>query len=249
MGQSQSFGEMALSATIEAAGVLSLSTRELEIIRLGERAVMRLDGGRVIARVERSSPGAEAARHEVRLVRWLDSAGLPVARPLAIAQPVVANAAAVTFWHAVDGGPANTAALGVLLKHLHRLRPPAELLPISLVHGDASTKNTLTAPDGPVLIDFEFAGWGQPEWDLTQVAVLRGLGWHTDQEYREFCDAYGFDITTWHGYPTLRAVRELRITTFLTQLAGENLMIDRELHHRVADLMIPGSVRRWGPET
>jgi fructosamine-3-kinase len=37
---------------------------------------------------------------------------------------------------------------------------------VALVHGDASPKNILTGPGGPVLLDSECATWGDPAFDL-----------------------------------------------------------------------------------
>jgi streptomycin 6-kinase len=49
---------------------------------------------------------------------------------------------------------------------LRAIRRSYECHPIALLHGDASPKNILAGPDGPVLLDSECATWGDPAFDL-----------------------------------------------------------------------------------
>src|SRR5262245_9635663 len=89
------------------------------------------------------------------------------------------------------------------------------------IHGDAHVANLMVTADGPVLIDFERFGWGQPEWDLAMTATeYRTAGWWTDAQYRAFVDAYGFDVTAWSGFDVLRRIHEIRMTTWIMQNAG-----------------------------
>ncbi len=116
------------------------------LIRLGENAVYRLPGG-VVARVAR--PGAEAAaRLEVRLARWLATQHARAARPLPLAQPVMAAGRAVTFWE--DLGPhreGQAVEVAQALRHLHQLPPPpASLLPAWEPFARLDTRLNTAAP-------------------------------------------------------------------------------------------------------
>ena len=112
-------------------------------------------------------------------------------------------------------------------------------LPRCVVHGDAWQGNIAVPMDsGPILLDLEHVSIGRPEWDLLSVAVDR-----TDferisaEDYRAFTDAYGgFDVTTWPGYRTLAAIRELRWVSFVLSKADTNRDAARETQHRLACL-------------
>ncbi|WP_268742183.1 phosphotransferase enzyme family protein [Nocardiopsis dassonvillei] len=116
-----------------------------------------------------------------------------------------------------------------------------------VIHGDANIGNVLATPQGVVLFDLDGICWGPPEWDLVLTALYRDLGWHSDTEYADFCDVYGFDVTSWDGYPLYKQVRELRMTTWLAQKCGESPEIDAEIARRIADLADPHRPRTWNP--
>ncbi|WP_460302027.1 phosphotransferase enzyme family protein [Actinocorallia aurea] len=290
----ESFGEASRSAVREAARRTGLKLEGLELLRLGERAVYRLDGGHVVARVGRPRDAGTMARREVEVARWLTAEGLPVVRPLAGEQPLIAHGLFVSLWENVEGDWTRPAALARALRELHGLKPPAALdlpdfdplrqisegieaakglsaaergvlraevervsaalpqvdlrMPRSVIHGDANIGNILLRPDGvAVLFDLGGACWGPPEWDLVTTAVYRDLGWHTDDEYAEFCEVYGFDVSEIAGFPVLKSLQELRMTTWLAQKDGESPAITEEIRQRVADLQNPDAPRNWHP--
>jgi Ser/Thr protein kinase RdoA (MazF antagonist) len=118
-------------------------------------------------------------------------------------------------------------------------------LPRGPIHGDAHPKNLLTDRGQVVLLDFESAATGPREWDLlpTVIAVDRyGL---PEEKYREFADTYGFDVRSWTGYPVLREVRELTMTTWIMQNVGESRATADEFALRVACLRERDSNRAW----
>ena len=118
----------------------------------------------------------------------------------------------------------------------------------SAVHGDAHTGNLLRLPDGATaLIDLERFAYGQPETDLIVTAIDRNMGWCTEREYQEFVEAYGFDVTGWDGYPVVRAISELKMTTWLMQNVGHSVAIDEEIRMRLNDLRRPEAPRHWSP--
>jgi hypothetical protein len=61
----------------------------------------------------------------------------------------------------------------------------------------------------------------------------------SEERYREFADAYGFDVRTWAGYPVLREIRELTMTTWLMQNVGESAAAAAEFALRVVSLRTP----------
>lgn len=122
--------------------------------------------------------------------------------------------------------------------------PPG--LPQCMLHGDASGSNLAVTDDGTVtLLDLERCSAGPPEWDLTSFAVELGYRWISDAEYRTFCAAYSHDVTVWPGYPLFRDIRELRMTTWLAQQAGERPELRAEARHRVSCLRGERGSRPW----
>jgi aminoglycoside phosphotransferase (APT) family kinase protein len=128
-----------------------------------------------------------------------------------------------------------------LLERLHDLRDEVARLSYPLdpapTHGDAHVENLMIRDGEPVLIDFERFAWGQPEWDLAMTATeYLTAKWWTDDQYAKFCDAYGHDVTNWDGFPVLRAVHELKMTTWLMQNVAESREIADEYQVRMRTL-------------
>lgn len=120
-------------------------------------------------------------------------------------------------------------------------------LPQGVVHGDAHVQNLMIAGERPVLIDFERVAWGQPEWDLAKTATEFELaGFYTSDQYQEFVDAYGFDVTTWPGFPVLRSAVGLGMTTWLMQNVQHDATIAAEYRKRVLTLRGRSS-EQWKP--
>ncbi|MGH3217293.1 MAG: phosphotransferase family protein [Streptosporangiaceae bacterium] len=121
-------------------------------------------------------------------------------------------------------------------------------LPRSAVHGDAHQSNLIQRPDGRViLIDLERFAYGPPESDLAVTATEHLVGWHTDAEYASFCDVYGFDVTQWDGFPVIRAINELKMTTWLMQNVRESDRVASEFRTRLTSLHDPSAPREWQP--
>jgi aminoglycoside phosphotransferase (APT) family kinase protein len=137
------------------------------------------------------------------------------------------------------------ARLESLQAELPGLRFP---LPAGPVHGDAHVQNLMITATGPVLIDFERFAWGHPEWDLSMTATEhQTAGWWTPHEYARFTTAYGFDVTSWDGYPVLRAAHELKMTSWLAQNIAKSREVADEVTARMATLrgqLPPGN---WRP--
>ncbi|MCX5423638.1 phosphotransferase enzyme family protein [Streptomyces sp. NBC_00078] len=122
-------------------------------------------------------------------------------------------------------------------------------LPTGHLHGDFNVGNVLRDAAGrPKVIDLDGFVIGPREWDLMQTAMYYdSFGWHTEAEYADFVDGYGFDVRKWSGYAVLRSVRELLMVTWLSQNAGTNPRAAEEVEKRVETLRSGGSRRDWAP--
>jgi aminoglycoside phosphotransferase (APT) family kinase protein len=122
-------------------------------------------------------------------------------------------------------------------------------LPQGVIHGDASVGNVLLDSYGaPLLIDLDGFTIGPREWDLVQTAMFYdSFGWHTRQEYEDFARVYGYDITSWPGYPALREIREFVMVTWLIQKAAEDDQSAAEATKRIASLRTGASRMEWLP--
>ncbi|KOX19802.1 aminoglycoside phosphotransferase [Saccharothrix sp. NRRL B-16348] len=124
--------------------------------------------------------------------------------------------------------------------------PPG--LPRRVVHGDAWEGNVVrTHEGGLVLLDFERCSLGPPEWDLVSTAVSHvTTGWIDSTKWTAYSNAYGFDVTTWHGFDILRDIRELRMTSMAAQVAATNpAQYADQAAHRLACLQGQRGPRPW----
>jgi aminoglycoside phosphotransferase (APT) family kinase protein len=129
-------------------------------------------------------------------------------------------------------------------ERLADLRP---VLPPGVVHGDAHLGNLISGPTGPVLCDFDSTCVGPREWDLTALPVgVARLG-HPQRWYRQLVREYGFDVTRWAGYPVLREVRELKLTTSVLPILRSNPAVRPELRRRLAALRAGDTAATWSP--
>jgi len=123
------------------------------------------------------------------------------------------------------------------------------VLPQGVIHGDANIGNVLRDREGnPVVIDLDGFASGPREWDLALTAVYYdSFGWHNRDEYETFVRVYGFDIMQWPGYPTMRAVREFLMVTWVIQEAKESPQVAAEAAKRIAALRTGASRKDWQP--
>lgn len=130
---------------------------------------------------------------------------------------------------------------------LARLTEIEPLIPPGVIHGDAHLGNLIPAPTGPVICDFDSTRVGPREWDLTPAAVgaLRfdyGGGLH-----RDLAAAYGADVTTWPGFPTLRRLRELQLVTSVLPTLAVNPALRQQWRHRLDTYRARDDHARWTP--
>lgn len=123
------------------------------------------------------------------------------------------------------------------------------MLPQGVIHGDAGIGNVLHDRHGkPVVIDLDGFAIGPREWDLALTAIYYdSFGWHTLDEYETFVRVYGFDIMQWPGYPTMRAVREFLMVTWVIQSAGADPRIADEAGKRITALRTGANRKDWQP--
>jgi aminoglycoside phosphotransferase (APT) family kinase protein len=117
--------------------------------------------------------------------------------------------------------------------------------PQGFIHGDAHRSNLIVTPDQVLLADFDWVARGPREWDLTPTAVAAQRFGLPEKDYAAFADAYGRDVLAWTGYPTLRAVREVTMTTWLMQNVTESPEIHAEFRLRVRCLREGDHDQRW----
>lgn len=107
------------------------------------------------------------------------------------------------------------------------------VLPGGIIHGQAEVGNVLLRAGHPVLIDFERVAIGPREWDLIDTAVTVTRFGLSEERYRDFSDAYGFDVRAWDGYEIYRRLWELRATTWLMQNGYHSPEAAREIEVRL----------------
>ncbi|MFC5241846.1 aminoglycoside phosphotransferase family protein [Streptomyces atrovirens] len=120
-------------------------------------------------------------------------------------------------------------------------------LPECVVHGDAWVGNVAHTPEGPVLLDFERASIGPPEWDLVFTTAVRTttIGVVTEAQYTQFCGAYGTDVTKREGYELLAGARELRMSLYAAQHTAMRPERQAEARYRVDCLRGRTEPRPW----
>jgi hypothetical protein len=109
-------------------------------------------------------------------------------------------------------------------------------LPTVALHGDAHIKNVMITDSAAMLIDLEAFAEGPAEWDLAKTAAETSMGMHSERNYASFVDGYGYDITTWSGWPVLQAIQQLKMVTWLSQNIDHSARIRSEYEKRITTL-------------
>lgn len=151
----------------------------------------------------------------------------------------------------IHAAPISQSDAEFLASELARLRQAWETarfeLDTSVIHGDPHADNIVTTEDGTVVIlDLERFALGPPEWDLTLMASeYDSFRWITEDQYRSFVEAYGYDVLKSPAYPVLRDLRELRMTSWLANKADQNEQIAIEVAQRISCLRGHDGDRPW----
>jgi hypothetical protein len=119
------------------------------------------------------------------------------------------------------------------------------VLPAGLIHGDPFLGNLIPGSDGPVLCDFDSTCIGPREWDLTPVAVGKLRFNYPHDDHSLVAARYGFDVTTWDGFPVLRRIRELKLVTSVLPVLRSNPDIRDQWQHRLTTFKNGDSAAKW----
>lgn len=112
---------------------VGLDARGATLLRLGENMLYRLASVPAVIRIARGPAYWANATKEVAVAQWLATEGFPAAELLdvGVSQPISVKGHPVTFWRLLPGRPGETSdegALGTVLRRLHQLRPPGDLV-------------------------------------------------------------------------------------------------------------------------
>lgn len=113
-----------------ACSVAGLESTPLVLLKKHATGVYLHQPAQAVVRVSRGKD-RERGRTAVAITRWLIEQGFPATAPLNVPQPQDVDDASVTFWrhYPQNGRPApEPAALGALLRELHKLPEPPVLL-------------------------------------------------------------------------------------------------------------------------
>jgi thiamine kinase-like enzyme len=118
-------------------------------------------------------------------------------------------------------------------------------LPRVAIHGDAHVKNVMIRDDQAVLIDLEAFAWGPAEWDLAKTAAEASMGMLAERDYATFVAAYGYDITTWSGWPVLQAIQQVKMVSWLSQNVDHSPRINAEYEKRIRTIRTAVLTEPW----
>lgn len=140
-------------------------------------------------------------------------------------------------------------ALAGLLRLFHALPTPVAavryVLPPGAIHGDPFLGNLIPGPEGPVLCDFDSTSIGPREWDLTPIAVGKLRFNYPHDDHSLVAAGYGFDVTTWEGFPVLRRIRELKLVTSVVPILRSNPSIRNQWRHRLETFKCGDAGAKW----
>ncbi|MGW5384158.1 phosphotransferase enzyme family protein [Nocardia sp. NPDC003963] len=110
-------------------------------------------------------------------------------------------------------------------------------LSVGVNHGDVHIKNVIISPEGTgTLLDFEAVNIAHHEWDLAKTATEAAMGMLPADAYARFADSYGYDLTSWDGFPDICSTTQLRMVAWLAQNVGHNERVANEYRKRIQTL-------------
>jgi hypothetical protein len=195
----------------------------------------------------------------------LDGIGLPRWAPIdkfrrrldAAAHLPAPDAADLDAWARTQLGLSRDAMLHELRRRCddldHALAAVSWRFSHGVIHNDAHTGNLLLprtphrAESDPtaLLCDLDGICHGPREWDLVPTAHGVTRFGRPATDYHAFTDLYGFDITTWPGWPVLRDVRELQLVTSTLDSATGRPEVADQLAHRLRSLLTGDTTAVW----
>ncbi|MEV6928099.1 aminoglycoside phosphotransferase family protein [Dactylosporangium sp. NPDC051485] len=188
--------------------------------------------------------GARPTGHDLAAIIRMFEALPPPPFPLPTWNPFV------EIWQRIRDADGVTSAELAFLEHLtaevqQRLRDVRFALPPGVIHGDIFAGNVLMSPDGPVICDFDSTSIGPREWDLTPVAVGKLRFDYPGDTHSVLAADYGFDVTTWDGFPVLQQIRELKLITSVLPILNTNPRIRAQWRHRFDSIRNGDTSAKW----
>jgi Phosphotransferase enzyme family len=119
------------------------------------------------------------------------------------------------------------------------------ILPGGVIHGDPFLGNLIPGVKGPVLCDFDSTCIGPREWDLTPVAVGKLRFNYPHDDHSLVVQRYGFDVTSWDGFPVLRRIRELKLVTSVVPVLRSNPDIREQWQYRFTSFKHGDAGAKW----
>lgn len=113
------------------------------------------------------------------------------------------------------------------------------------IHGDSFIGNLITAPEGPVLCDFDSASYGPREWDLTPIAVGKLRFDYPTDYHNQLAHEYGLDVTGLPCFHTLRRLRELQLVTSVLPVLETNRSLFEQWQHRFLSFKNGDANAKW----
>ena len=190
-------------------------------------------------------PDLRALGTVARVLHALDA---PPPIPLPDYQPLRSIATAVQDAEVVGG--IDGSSLEWLDRRIGELRQEYAALEfplgVGLIHADVYVGNLLWSGDSRdvVLGDWDSVCLGPREVDLAPTFTATRFGLDP-AALDQFIRSYGYDLRTWAGYPTLRAMRELSTLTALVRLTPVDPSSAQELQHRLDTLQRGDSAALW----
>ncbi|GAA0612135.1 aminoglycoside phosphotransferase family protein [Streptomyces crystallinus] len=227
-----------------------LADHHLPAVRPARATAIDLPGNRA-ATFWQQLPEHTMGRHEdvARLLRHLHS--LPAPSHLTL-MPNPAAKARTRLEAVRHNSVISEADMAWLLGYADELAEAWDRLDDGLaptpLHGDAWAGNVARTLSGHCyLMDLDSAAIGPPEWDLTSTAVkVDTTATIPMGQYQNFVSAYGgHDVRDYDGFPVMRGIRELRMTTYAIQTATDHPHTAPEARHRVACLRGHNGPRPW----
>lgn len=246
------------SATVRARipGVLAaaewFTAHDLPTVRLWPDLDQPLHAGPYLATVWVDVPAdgpPPAPQHLARILRALHAITNPPPPQIPVWAPTASIRTRLTEASDLDDDTrafltSETDAMDADLTRLAQLPP---LIPPGVIHGDAHLGNLIPTPAGPVICDFDSTRVGPREWDLTPAAVGALRFDYTGNIHRDLASAYGADVTSWPGFPTLRRLRELQLVTSVLPTLAANPALRPQWEHRLATYRAHDDQARWTP--
>ncbi|MEV6527572.1 phosphotransferase [Longispora sp. NPDC051575] len=127
-----------------------------------------------------------------------------------------------------------------------RLAGVHHALPTGLIHADPHHANALATPSGTtLLIDWDSACLGPPEWDLVTIEVHCRRFYSGSGQSERFSTAYGLDIRNWTGFETYRDLRELRMISTNARKSPPGSPEAAEVHRRIIQVRDQDTRTPW----